>query len=476
MVGRIEEQKQLTKLLRSGKSEFVAVYGRRRVGKTFLVKEFFKDNFVFWHTGVSPYDEDKDNLLKDELYAFHANLIRYGSKETSVPKSWLEAFNRLSRLVESISSPGKKVIFIDELPWMDTPRSRFIPAFENFWNDWAAKRDDILLIVCGSATSWIEDHLIHNKGGLYGRLTDRIHLRPFTLGECREFYQKQGVKMSDYDVALSYMVMGGIPYYMGYVDAEYSLSQNIDRLFFAEDAKLKDEFDLLFGSLFVNPNQYKFIVRLLATRHSGFSREEISRETGIANGGGLTTQLKSLIASNFVQMYTPYGEKKSANRYKLTDSFCRFWLNFLERKTITDRHFWVNNLQSGAMNAWKGIAFEELCFNHIPQIKRCLGIEGVNSIESQWVIRGDGDNIGAQLDLIIERADNVVNLCEMKFYKEPFKVTKEYDRTIARRISLLQERLPKRKIVHLTLVSYDGLEYNEYAGAFQKVITLEELF
>ena len=476
MVGRIEEIRQLEKLYSSGRSEFVAVYGRRRVGKTYLVKEVFKNRLVFWHTGVSPYDGEGSSLMEDQLRAFHYNLVRYGLEEKKCPDSWIEAFNMLGRLVESKTGDGKKVIFIDELPWMDTPRARFIPALENFFNDWVSKRDDIMLVVCGSATSWIEDKLIHSKGGLYRRLTDTIHLKPFSLAECREYYESQGIRMSDYDIAQSYMVMGGIPFYMSFLDRELSLAQNIDRLFFAEGAKLEDEFDLLLGSLFVNPEQYRSIIKFLARRHGGYTRTEIVQGTGLPDGGGLTQQLKALIASNFITKYVPFGEKKSKVHFKLSDSFCRFWLTFKESGEITDTEYWQHNSNSQALNVWRGIAFEELCLNNIRSIKKALEIGGVSTNESSLSVRGDDTREGSQIDLIIERADNVVNLCEMKFYNDEFKVTKEYNRKLNQRLNLVSELIPKRKVVHMTLITTEGLAKNEYSGIFQKTITLDALF
>lgn len=475
MVGRAEEIKQLEKLYSSNRSEFVAVYGRRRVGKTYLIKEVFKDRLIFWHTGVSPYDGDGAGLMNDQLRAFHYNLIRYGLEERKCPESWIEAFNMLGRLVEDKGRKGKKLIFIDELPWMDTPRARFVPALENFFNDWVSKRDDIMLIVCGSATSWIEDKLIHSKGGLYRRLTDTIHLKPFTLAECKEYYCSMGVRMSEYDIAQSYMIMGGIPYYMSLLDKELSLAQNVDRLFFAEGAKLEDEFDLLLGSLFVNPEQYRSIIKFLSRRHSGYTRTEIAKGTDLPDGGGLSQQLKALIASNFITKYVPFGEKKSKVHYKLSDSFCRFWLTFKESGAITDTEYWQHNCTSQALNVWRGIAFEELCLNSIRSIKRALEIGGVASNESSFAVRGDDSREGSQIDLIIERADNIVNLCEMKFYNDKFKVTKEYNRKLNERLNLISGLIPRRKVVHMTLITTEGLSMNEYSGIFQKTITLEQL-
>jgi len=475
MVGRIDETRELEKLYRSKTSEFVAVYGRRRVGKTFLVKEVFKDRMTFWHTGVSPYDREKKNLMQDQLRAFHYNLIRYGLENSKPPKDWFEAFNILSELVESKEEIGKKVIFIDEMPWMDTARARFIPALENFFNDWAAKRDDILLIVCGSATSWIEDKLIHSKGGLYRRLTDTIHLEPFTLSECRDFYRANGVEMSDYDVAQSYMVFGGIPYYMNFVDGEYSLVQNIDRMFFSRKAKLEDEFELLFGSLFSDPGQFKSIVRVLSKRHCGFTRSEIAEKTGLSDGGGLTEQLKSLEASNFIMRYVPFGENKSAVHYRLCDNFCRFWLTFKDGGRTADPDFWMHNCNSPVLNSWRGFAFEELCMNHVDAIKNALGIRGVTAAVSSYSVKGDDSKPGAQIDMVIDRADNVVNLCEMKFYNEEFRVDKEYHSKLIHRMNTISERLPKRKVVRMTLVTSEGLARNEYSGVFQNTVTISDM-
>ena len=191
----------------------------------------------------------------------------------------------------------------------------------------------------------------------------------------------------------------------------------------------------------------------------------------------MTTQLKSLVASNFIVKYEAFGgRERKIYRYRLCDGFCRFWLFFRDKKQISDRKFWMNNVKSPVLNTWRGYAFEEICLNHIDEIKEALGVSGVNSKESQWALRGDDDVDGTQIDLVIERADNVVNLCEMKFYNEEFRVTKEYNKKLSHRLNLLQERIPKRHVVHMTLITTEGLAPNEYMSAFQKVITLEDLF
>lgn len=280
IVGRKEEIAELETLYQSGRPEFVAVYGRRRVGKTFLIKQALKGRITFQHTGVSPVDQSSDkNRLKTQLESFYYALLNHGLEGYKAPKSWMEAFFQLEQLLQNQDNGLRQVVFIDELPWMDTPRSGFLPAFESFWNGWCSGRDNIMLIVCGSATSWILSNLSRNKGGLYGRLTAEIKLSPFRLHECEEYFNQANIQMSRYDILQSYMVFGGIPYYLGYFQKGLSFEQNTDRILFGHKPRLHDEFNRLFAAIFSNPEESKKVVRLLATRHVGFTRDEISKLT-----------------------------------------------------------------------------------------------------------------------------------------------------------------------------------------------------
>ena len=473
IVGRKREIAELEQLYQAENSEFVAVYGRRRVGKTFLIKETFKNRFAFWHTGLSPYDRDKKYLLRDQLQAFFYSLQDYGLTGESCPKSWLEAFRLLERLLEQKNGGSKQVVFIDELPWMDTARSRFIPAFEHFWNGWAAKRDNILLIVCGSATSWIEDNLINNKGGLYNRLNREMKLHPFTLAECEEYFRRREMTVSRYDVAQAYMVFGGIPHYLSLFEKGYSTAQNIDLLLFEKEAKLKNEFERLFGSLFKNADDHKKVVQLLAQRRRGYTRKEIIELTGIKEGGGASEILKGLTESDFITPYYPFGERKTEH-YRLADHYCATYLQFIYGKEKPDPNYWQKNSTSPRLNSWRGFAFEELCFAHLAQIKFKLGITGVSTTESSWVVESDGKK--HQIDLIIDRADNIVNLCEIKFYGKPFVVDGTYEQTLRERVQTLMDTVPPKKSVHLTLIATYGLKQNEHSGLVQNVVTLDDLF
>ena len=477
MIGREKEIQELSERYDSGRAEFVAVYGRRRVGKTYLVDEVLKDRITFRHAGLSPVDEqNRKNGLKEQLKYFYLSLQLHGMKKSKCPTSWLEAFFMLEMHLKNIDDGSRQVVFLDELPWMDTPRSGFLTALEAFWNGWACHRHNMMLVVCGSATSWMTDELINNHGGLYGRLTCQMKLAPFTLGECEAFFQDRGIRFSRYDIVQSYMAVGGIPYYLGYMKKGLSLAQNIDQMFFAEGASLHDEYDRLFASVFSSPEQMKSIVQLLGTRRVGFTRQEILHRTGLGDNGATTKLLKALVASDFIMPYVPFGKGKRDTCYKLVDPFCLFYMKFVQGRAEIDPEFWMHNVTSTTVNAWRGFAFEEVCLYHIRQIKEALGILGVSSTQSSWALKGDDDTEGAQIDLLIQRKDNVVNLCEMKFYNEQFTVDKAYYLKMIHRQNVLAEHISRRSVIHNVLVTTEGLNYNEYSSIFQNVVVMDDLF
>lgn len=478
MIGRAKEIALLNRLYNSNNAQFVAVYGRRRVGKTYLVNEVFAGRITFRHAGLSPIESDErqsGSPIRKQLKHFYNSLLLHGMKRSKCPDNWMDAFLMLESYLQSIDDGSRQLIFIDELPWLDTPRSGFITAFEGFWNTWACSRKNLMLVVCGSATSWMTDKLINNHGGLYNRLTCEIKLMPFTLRECEEYYESENILLSRYDIVQSYMITGGIPYYMSYYESGLSLAQNVDALFYKNNAPLADEFRRLFGAIFSNPDTMIAIVRALSTRHYGCTRTEISRMTGIPTGGTLTNALAALLVSDFIIKYVPFGCSGKEEYYRLIDPLCIFYLRFVENQGALNSDFWLANIQSQNIITWRGLAFENVCFQHIDQIKRALGISGVSTRQSAWSKRSDGEP-GTQIDLIIERKDNVVNMCEIKFYSDEFVVDKNYDRTIRNRISLLAQELSPKMAIHSTLITTFGLRYNEYSGDFVNVIDMNALF
>jgi AAA+ ATPase superfamily predicted ATPase len=485
MVGREEEIKKLEAAYRSNRAEFIGVYGRRRVGKTFLVNETFADRFVFRHAGLSPVEEEQKEELSDrvdersmkrQLAHFHTSLLREGESGTLPPKNWEEAFFRMERLIDGKKiKGGKKVVFIDELPWMDTAKSGFITALEGFWNNWGCRQSDLLFIVAGSSTSWMTNKLINNHGGLYGRLTREIRLSPLTLGECKSLFRENGVVLSDYDVAQAYMVFGGIPFYLNPMEPGQSLAQYVDSCFFGERATLRREFDRLFASVFNNPETMKTIVRALAERRIGFTRKEIEEATKIACGGTMSDYLRALEDSDFIVEYHPFGSSRRESYYRLSDPFCWFYLQFVDGKESLRADFWLENLDNPRIVSWRGLAFENLCFLHIPQIKRALGISGVRSEESAYTKRGDNGSEGAQIDLLIVRADNVADLCEAKFVSDDYRLDAKEERKLKRREIAVSELLPKKYVVHKVLLTTFGIAEHEYMWSYQNVVTLKDL-
>ena len=475
IIGRKKEIEELERLYRSERAEFVAVYGRRRVGKTFLIKQALKGRFTFQHTGVSPVEQEGErNRLKIQLESFYYSMLSHGLEGYKQPKTWMEAFFQLEQLLMKLDDGNRQVIFIDELPWMDTPRSGFISAFESFWNGWCNGRDNIMLIVCGSATSWILGNLSRSKGGLYGRLTCEIKVSPFNLGECEEYFENEGIDPSRYDILQSHMVFGGIPYYLSYFRKGYSFEKNTDQILFGSKPRLMDEFNRLFRAIFTNADDCKKIIRYLATRNYGYTREEIATATSLPLGGGLTDTLASLAESDFIIRYSPYG-KGTGIYYKLIDNFCLFWLKYVEPNQKF-ASFMNDNVTSGIMKYWRGVAFEQVCWQHIPQIKRALEIGGVRSSISALNQRGDSGVDGAQIDMLIMRDDNIVNLCEMKFSSSPYSIDKEEEQKLLHRVETLKATLNSRKTVHLTLVTTYGIVPGKHSGKIQKVVVADDLF
>ena len=479
IIGRFAEKAELQRAYDSGKPELVVVYGRRRVGKTFLIREFFEGRFAFYHTGLSQQEMDATRLKDSQLQNFASSLRHYGKTRQVTPPDWLMAFDDLRAMLEEKmeAEPSlRQVVFIDELPWLDTPRSGFISALEHFWNGWGAGQTNLMLIVCGSATAWISDHLLHDKGGLYGRKTREIKLHPFTLNEAEQYYQEQGIELDRYAQTQLYMMLGGIPYYMSYVHKGDSIEQTVRNLFTGRNAKLADELEQLFVSLFTNHQDCMKIIRFLATRKTGFTRKEIAAKTGLPYGGGLTKTLKALAESDFVQKYMYYGLPSKEERYRLTDYFSLYALTVLEKPEKPDADVWRGKYDNHAMNAWYAFAFESLCWNHIPQIKKALGISSVQTVEFSWRAESTDEYPGAQIDLIIRRADRIINICEMKFSISDYLIDKSDDANIRNKITAYQRLTRCREAIHPVLVTTYGLTANKYSHIIQKVITLDDLF
>ena len=470
MVGRQKELKQLRELMESPNSEFAALYGRRRIGKTYLVNEAFGYRFAFHHAGM------KNATSAKQLKQFRLSLMQQGHEKCPALKDWQSAFFELEKFLDGLPMQ-RKVVFIDEMPWLDTPRSGFLSALESFWNNWASFRKDIVLIACGSATSWIVKNIIRNKDGLYGRVRTRIKLFPFTLAECEAYANDElHLGFGRSELAECYMVFGGVAYYWSLLERGKSPAQNIDALFFGPQDGLRTEYDELYRSLFRHPEKHLEVVRILGGRRDGFTREELIAKLNSVSGGDITRCLADLEECGFIRKYRTSANAKNGGVYQLIDAFTLFYRRFVDGNKVTSGDYWQRRLAEGAKNEWRGFAFERLCLMHIDQIKAALGISGVFTVAYSWRTADDAGKPAAQIDLLIDRQDGIVNLCEMKYSGDEYEIEKsEYER-LQKRISVFSTSLPKKKSLHLTFVTMCGLKMNGYRHKVQSEVVLDDLF
>jgi uncharacterized protein len=376
---------------------------------------------------------------------------------------------------------GKKsrtIVFFDEFPWINTPRSGFLQAFENFWNSWASKESNLVVVICGSAASWMIKKVINNRGGLHNRVTRRIRLLPFTVSETAEFLKYKKVKLDQYQVLQLYMAMGGVPQYLKELEPGESAAQVIDRLCFTKDGLLVDEFRNLYYSLFESAENHIDIVRALAKRGKGLNRNQIIEACKLSSGGYTTQLLDELTESGFITPYIPFGKTSKDALYKLTDEYSLFYLKFIEGSKATGEGTWLKFQSGSGWKAWSGNAFESICMKHIPQIKKALGIDGVYAEVSVWRHQPKNEaEKGAQIDLLIDRNDHCINVCEIKFSVNDFEITKAYARELDSKLKVFQQKTKTRKTLFLTMITTCGVSNTSgYPGLVQKEVTAQALF
>ena len=474
IIGRDYEQHILQNICEEQEARLIAVYGRRRVGKTYLVKYFFNEKFDFFFTGSF------ETSMKVQLSLFRTSLEQYSGRKWPVAKSWFEAFAQLHEYLQGVQKK-RVVVFLDELPWMDTPRSNFLAAFTYFWNTWGSTRDGLKLIVCGSATSWMLDKVIGDKGGLYGRSSRSIYLAPFNLSEVERFLRlRKGIVWNRYQILELYMILGGIPYYLDMLERGLPFSQNIDNLFFRQGAPLRTEYEFLFRSLFKSATIYRQVVEVLATKNKGLDMKEIKTALGMGDSGGLSEVLDNLCKCDFIRRYSSYGKKEKGSIYQLTDLFSLYFLKFIGKQTGQDEHFW-SNVKEMTRHAWAGYAFEQVCLHHIGQIRRALGIQGVLTNVCSWLLprQTDCDGTewpGVQIDLLLCRGDHVIDVCEMKYCQSEFIVSGEYAEKLRRRNSTFAHFTKTRDALHTVLVTTYGLTRNIHSGSIYSTVTMDDLF
>lgn len=467
LIGREHEKKILQETLSSPEAELVAVYGRRRVGKTFLVRQVYQDQMVYEFSGVhgSSTKQQLENFRNAIALTLNTPLLPV------IPQNWTEAFLLLIQLLSPQLKKKKAVIFFDEFPWLSAAKSGFLPAFEYFWNSWGSKQANLVVAICGSAASWMIQRVVNNKGGLHNRITRRIRLLPFNLQETAAYLKSRSVNLDHYQTLQVYMALGGIPHYLKEIRKGESATQAIDRLCFTKDGLLVGEFTNLYNSLFEMADRHIAVVKALAAKPSGLTRNEIIHEAGLQSGGTTTKLLEELVQSGFTATYLPFGKTTKDLIYKLSDEYSLFYLKFIEHARATGPGTWIRRAASPSWKSWSGMSFENICLKHAPQIKQALGIASVYTEESAWRSKT------AQIDLLLDRQDDCINICEMKFSNTTFTIEKSYAAELQRKLTNFREETGTRKTLFLTMITTYGVKDNQYKNTLvHHEVTMEELF
>jgi uncharacterized protein len=472
LIGRKRQIAALKEVQDSPKPELVALIGRRRVGKTYLVKQVYGQQIDFEMVGT------QHGNLATQIQNFVLRIGRAFPDFTirQKPASWIEAFDLLGRALETVPKTGKKIIFLDELPWLDTKRSNFIAGLGYFWNSWAVNQR-IVVVICGSAASWMIKKVINDKGGLHNRVTRRIFLHPFTLAETEEFCQAKQINLNRFHLLQIYMVMGGIPMYLEQLKKGLSAVQNIHEICFDPDGYLYDEFDRLFASLFDNHQQHIAVIRALAGRRSGLTRQEIISGTKFSNGGMLSDILSELEQSGFISIYNGYGKKVKESLYRLTDFYTHFYLTFIEP---LGRHSKVNFKELSDLPKWKswnGYAYENLSLSHTDQILKSLGINGISTSVGSFVAKPTDGADGAQIDLLIDRSDQSIHICEIKFSSNAYELTKKEAENLRQKKAVFQHQTKTNKHLFITLITtFPPVKNDHLLNWVDQVVTVDDLF
>ena len=472
IIGRKAEQEILQMLLLSRQPELLAVYGRRRVGKTYLIRQYFSEEMVFACSG------QLNSSTMQQIFNFTNQIQHYfpNAKPAIAPGNWQQAFKLLWENLLVLESKRKKVIFLDELPWLDTHKSGFLAAFDYFWNMHASARPDLIIVICGSAASWIIKKIVNNKGGLHNRITQRIRLLPFTLNETEAYLQYRNIKLNQYQLMQLYMTMGGIPHYLNAVRRGHSVPQIIEEVCFKKDGLLSTEFDNLYAALFSSSERHVQVIQALARKNKGITRKELLETGKITTGGGISGILDELTESGFIEKLNPLDNKKRDSIYRLTDEFSLFYMRFMKPGKI-QKGGWLAQADTPSYRTWCGYAFENICIKHSLQIKAALGIAGIQASILSWQVNGEENAGGAQIDMLIDRRDQTINLCEMKFSMTEFTIDKKYAGELENKTAAFRRDTETRKTLLLTLITTYGVRNNIYKQKLvDNEIKMEALF
>ncbi|NGX62119.1 MAG: hypothetical protein K940chlam9_01613 [Chlamydiae bacterium] len=480
IIGRTDEQNLLNEAFISKRAEMIAIYGRRRVGKTYLIKNYFENMpcSLAYVSGM------KDGRLSEQLENFTSSIERdIAGVSLKRPLSWMEAFELFSQVKDKIDKKKKVILFLDELPWLATKRSRLIQALDYYWNRFWSHDSRFKLVICGSAVSWMIRNIIMNKGGLYNRVTRQICLEPFTLKETKDFLRFIGVNLNNRQIVELYMVAGGVPYYLNHVQKGLSAAQNIAKMAFSKQGILYQDFNHLFASLFEDAEKYHEIIRSIAEYRYGIEQEELIKKCSqLSHGGSATRQLQDLEEAGFIVSFIPCDRKKKGIYFRVIDEYVSFYLKWIDphkrsvAKLDKSKSIWLSHRETASWKSWSGYSFETICLKHIAQIREALNIEP-SALTTSWRHDGRLGDEGAQIDLLFDRQDDAVTICEIKYTDKPFQIDKSYYQQIMKKIEVYKKTVKTHKEIFLAFVTSSGLKKSLYSEEYiSSVLTLEDLF
>jgi AAA+ ATPase superfamily predicted ATPase len=472
LIGRKEEQAILQEAFTSPRAEMVAVFGRRRVGKTFLIKQTYQEHIAFEITGL------QSLRLEEQLQNFSNQLEFFSQSPVPVkrPGNWLEAFFMLAKFLDQQPKDKKRVVFFDEVPWLAGNKSGFLTSLGWFWNSWAEMRN-MVVVICGSAASWMIQKIVNDRGGLHNRITKRVFLAPFTLSETEAYLQSHHIFYDRYQIVQIYLAIGGIPHYLNEIKAGKSATQNINDICFSKNSLLRDEFSRLYAALFAGAENHIAAVRALAQSRQGLTRNTLVKNAGLAEGGHTSKVLEELEQSGFISSYCPFGKRKKDMLYRLTDEYSLFYLRFIEHNKDSGPEAWNQLSQTQSAKVWAGYAYENICWKHLPNIKKALGIAGVYTQASSFLYKGNEEEKGTQIDLVLDRNDRIINLFEIKFYNAEFALSEADAKALRNQMWTFKEKTKTKKHLMVVLITSFGMKHNTHSlGLIEKILTLDDLF
>ena len=486
LIGRDREQRDLRQLIDDKSPQLIGVYGRRRVGKTFLVRAVFDQPDITFIEITG----QKGKPLAQQLRNFSDALTTAFRLPVPVviPTSWREAFSLLTTLLSE--QPGKKVIFFDELPWLATKRSGMLQELDYFWNTKWSRLESLVVVLCGSAASWMLEKLINAKGGLHNRLTKIVPLKPFSLHTTEQFLTQRKIRLDRSQLLDLYFCTGGIPFYLSLLPTHSSAAKLVQQLAFEESGRLFTEFDVLLQSLFDDSEAHKVILSLLANKRYGLTRKELQSLSGLSGGGALSKPLDELSASGFIQRLVPFEGTTRNAYYQLTDEYTLFYHRWIaplrSRAGVIPDGYWLHEFGSQAYSAWAGLTLEVVCMKHINEMLRALGISGMKVLPSTWrCVPSTAESetrksSGAQIDIVLDRADRVINLCEIKYRRDPLKITTNLEKKLLEKQSIFLEQTRTNRTVRNILFCSGGFREGEReklpSTAIDEILNLEALF